>query len=147
MAEQEKWFETTLRVRYQETDQMQVVYHANYLVWFEVGRTELIRDLGFPYRRFEDLGYLLPVNEANLKFKAPARYDDEIVIRTKIALCTGIRLVFSYEVRRKEEGDLLVTGESHHAWTTLELKPVRIDKKEPKLFAQLKEWEWQGEVK
>lgn len=141
MTEQEKWFETTIRVRYAETDQMQVVYHTNYLTWFEVGRTELIRELGFPYRRFEEYGYILPLNEANLKFRSPARYDDEILIRTKISLCTGIRLVFTYEIRRKEDGQLLVTGETHHAWTNKELKPVRLDKKEPKLFALLKEYE------
>lgn len=145
MAKQEKWFETTLRVRYSETDQMHVVYHANYLSWFEVGRTELIRELGFPYRRFEDLGYLLPLNEANLKFKAPAHYDEEILIRTKITLCTGIRLIFAYEIRRKEDLQLLVSGETHHAWTTKELKPVRIDKKEPHIYQLMKEYEESGE--
>ncbi len=145
MAKQEKWLETTLRVRYSETDQMHVVYHANYLSWFEVGRTEFIRELGFPYRRFEDLGYLLPVNEANIKFKAPARYDEEILIKTRVTLCTGIRLVFSYEIRRQEDQKLLVSGETHHAWTTKELKPVRIDKKEPHIYSLMKEYEYVGE--
>lgn len=147
MTKQGKWFETTLRVRYSETDQMHVVYHANYLSWFEVGRTELIRKLGFPYRRFEDLGYLLPLNETNLKFKSPAHYDEEILIKTRIILCTGICLVFGYEIRRiEDDGDqLLVLGETHHAWTTKELKPVRIDKREPHIYRLMKEYEWSGE--
>lgn len=145
MAKQGKWFETTLRVRYSETDQMGVVYHANYLSWFEVGRTELIRELGFPYRRFEDLGYLLPLNEANVKYKSPARYDEEIIVRTRISLCTGVRLVFSYEILRKEDRQTLVTGETRHAWTNKELKPIRIDKKEPHIYQLLKEYEGSGE--
>ncbi|WP_035099612.1 acyl-CoA thioesterase [Aneurinibacillus terranovensis] len=138
---EEHWFETTVRVRYQETDQMQVVYHANYLVWFEVGRTELIRQLGFPYQRFESLGYMLPVQEARVYYKKPARYDDELIIRSKIVACEGVRLVFAYEVVRQRDGVLLVTGETHHVWTSLELKPVRLEKKEPELYALLKKYE------
>jgi acyl-CoA thioester hydrolase len=138
MEEQEKWFETTVRVRYEETDQMQVVYHANYLVWFEIGRTELIRELGFPYRRFEDIGFMLPVNEVNVKYKSPARYDDELVIRTRVAHCSGVRLTFAYEIYRAFDQAFLVSGETLHVWTDMNLKPVRLEKKAPDLYALIK---------
>jgi acyl-CoA thioester hydrolase len=141
MGEQEKWFETTIRVRYEETDQMRVVYHANYLIWFEIGRTELIRQLGFSYRRFEDIGFMLPVSEVNAKYKSPARYDDELIIRTKIAYCSSVRLTFAYEIYRAVDQALLVSGETGHVWTDMDLKPVRLEKKAPELYALMKEYE------
>ena len=82
---QERWHQSQLRVRYEETDQMGVVYHANYLTWFEIGRTELIRALGYPYRKIEEKGLLLPVTEADLKFRKPAHYDDLIGIYTRVS--------------------------------------------------------------
>lgn len=142
MAEENgKWFETTVRVRYADTDQMQVVYHSNYLIWFEVGRTEMIRDIGYAYRRFEDLGFMLPLSETNLKYKKAARYDEELLIRTQVVKCEGVRLVFGYEIRRLSDHELLVTGETHHIWTTTELKPIRIEKKMPELYQAMKRYE------
>ncbi|WP_286885000.1 acyl-CoA thioesterase [Aneurinibacillus sp. UBA3580] len=142
MNDTEKWFETTVRVRYQETDQMQVAYHANYLVWFEVGRTEMIRQMGFSYRRFEDLGFMLPVTEANVKYKQAARYDDELTVRTKVIRCEGVRLLLGYEVLRLPEGELLASGETHHVWTSTDLKPVRLEKRMPELYTLMKQYEW-----
>lgn len=142
MEQQGKWFETTVRVRYQETDQMQVAYHANYFIWFEVGRTEMIRQMGFSYRRFEDLGFMLPVTEANVKYKKSARYDDEIIIRTKVIHCEGVRLRLGYEALRLPERDLLASGETHHVWTSTELKPVRLKKQMPELYEMMKQYEW-----
>ncbi|GEN32617.1 acyl-CoA thioesterase [Aneurinibacillus danicus] len=142
MNDTEKWFETTVRVRYQETDQMQVAYHANYLVWFEVGRTEMIRQMGFSYRRFEDLGFMLPVTEANVKYKRAARYDDELTVRTKVIRCEGVRLLLGYEVLRLPEGELLASGETHHVWTSTDLKPVRLEKRMPELYTLMKQYEW-----
>ncbi|MFT9848309.1 acyl-CoA thioesterase [Aneurinibacillus sp. REN35] len=142
MEQQGKWFETTVRVRYQETDQMQVAYHANYLIWFEVGRTEMIRQMGFSYRRFEDLGFMLPVTEANVKYKKSARYDDEIMIRTKVIHCEGVRLQLGYEALRLPEHDLLASGETHHVWTSTDLKPVRLKKQMPELYEMMKQYEW-----
>jgi acyl-CoA thioester hydrolase len=142
MSEKEKWFETTVRVRYQETDQMQVVYHANYLVWFEVGRTEMIRQMGYSYRRFEDLGFMLPLSEAHVKYKRPARYDDELVVRTKVIRCEGVRLILGYEVLRLPERELLVSGETHHVWTTNDLKPVRLERHAPQVYDLMKKYEW-----
>jgi acyl-CoA thioester hydrolase len=110
---------TQIRVRYAETDQMGVVYYANYLVWFEVGRVELLRALGFSYRQLEaDHGCILPVIEATCRYRASARYDDEILIETRPALLRGPVLKFAYRILRKAENGtdptLLAEGETVH---------------------------------
>ncbi|HLH09766.1 MAG TPA: thioesterase family protein, partial [Terriglobales bacterium] len=93
------WSMTTLRVRYAETDQMGVVYYANYLVWFEVGRTEFCRQHGFEYRDMErEDGLCIIVAEAQCRYKAPARYDDEILIKTRLTAVRRRVLVFGYEI-------------------------------------------------
>lgn len=141
------WFQHKIRVRYEETDQMGVVYHANYLTWFEIGRTELIRELGYPYRMIEEKGLLLPVVEAEMKFRMPARYDDLISIYTRVASHSNVRLEFVCEIRRITEadyipeggsiqpvGELLVSGGTRHVWVNPSWKPIRIDKEAPDLF-------------
>lgn len=110
---------TTVRVRYAETDQMGIVYYANYLVWFEIGRVELLRTLGLSYRDLEiDHGCILPVVEATCRYRAPARYDDHILIETRPALLRGSVLKFGYRILRKEaegaEPTLLAEGETVH---------------------------------
>ena len=107
--------ETRLRVRYAETDQMNVVYHSNYIIWFEVGRVEFMRQLGITYREIEQRDQLhLPVVEVRCRYKAPARYDDEITIRTHIARLRSSLIQFQYQVLRVEDGLLLAEGESTH---------------------------------
>lgn len=132
------WFNYPLRVRYQETDQMGVVYHANYLNWFEIGRTEMIRQIGMSYQSIEGNGLLLPVVEADLKFRSPAKYDDEIIICTRIESYTNVRLSFLSEIRRGEE--LLVSGGTRHIWVNRDWKPARIDKAAPELYELIKQW-------
>jgi acyl-CoA thioester hydrolase len=110
---------TQVRVRYAETDQMGIVYYANYLVWFEIGRVELLRSLGLAYSQLEtDHGCILPVIEASCRYRAPARYDDEILIETRPVLLRGPVLKFAYRILRKApEGDqpaLLAEGETVH---------------------------------
>ena len=111
---------TEVRVRYAETDQMGIVYYANYLVWFELGRVELLRSLGLAYSRLEtDHGCILPVIQAHCRYRSPARYDDEILIETRPALLRGSVLKFAYQVYRKashegEERELLAEGETVH---------------------------------
>ena len=110
---------TEVRVRYAETDQMGIVYYANYLVWFELGRVELLRSLGLAYSRLEsDHGCILPVIEARCRYRAPARYDDKIVIETRPAMLRGSVLKFAYRILRKghssEEDELLAEGETAH---------------------------------
>ena len=94
---------TRVRVRYAETDRMGVVYYANYLVWFEVGRTEWLRETGWTYREMEQDGVALPVIEAHCEYRQPARYDDDIEIRTQAGLVTPIRIRFDYEVVRADQ--------------------------------------------
>ena len=108
-----------VRVRYAETDQMNVVYYANYLVWFEIGRVELLRSLGLAYSQMEiDHGLILPVIEASCRYRSPARYDDEILIETRPTLLRGSVLKFGYRILRKgnngTEPQLLAEGETVH---------------------------------
>lgn len=125
------------RVRYGETDQMGVVYHANYLNWFEIGRTELIRSAGLSYRELEEKGVLLPLTDAALSYKKPARYDDQLEVRTIVEEITPVRLTFGYEIYRTPDEELLVTGKTMHVFTTKELKPIRLPRVEPELYRWL----------
>jgi acyl-CoA thioester hydrolase len=107
--------ETRLRVRYAETDSMGVVYHANFAIWFEVGRVELMRQLGLEYRSMEkEDNCHIPVVDLRVRYKAPALYDDEIVVRTRIANARHSLLHFTYEVLRAGDQTLLATGETMH---------------------------------
>ena len=114
---------TTIQVRYAETDMMGIVYHANYLPWFEVGRTTLLKECGFPYRDLETQGYLLPVIELGVKYQRPALYDDTLTIITRLKERPVLRIHLEYEVRRGD--DLLVTGFTTHAFINKAGEPVR----------------------
>jgi acyl-CoA thioester hydrolase len=113
----------SVTVRYAETDMMGVVYHANYLPWFEVGRTTLLKEIGVPYRKLEEEGYRIPVLEVSAKFLRPAVYDDTLEILTTIRERPLLRIRVEYEVRRG--GELLATGASVHAFVDREGRPVR----------------------
>ena len=114
-TEEYEWSETRLRVRYAETDQAGMVYHANYLVWFEVGRVELCRAHGFNYCDMErEADAFLPVTEAKLRYRIPARYDEIILVRTRAFKIRSRAFNFAYEVRRAADNTLLATGETAH---------------------------------
>jgi acyl-CoA thioester hydrolase len=115
---------TRLRVRYAETDRMGVVYYANYLVWFEVARTDWLRQTGWSYREMEADGVSLPVIEAHCDYRQPSRYDDEIDIQTRATLLSPIRIRFDYEVAR--DGAVLTTGHTIHAAVDTRGKPCRL---------------------
>jgi len=100
--------EITIRVRYAETDRMGLLHHANYLVYFEQGRTELLRSQGFAYKDFEDQGYLLVLTKADVRYRGPARYDDVLTVRTTVVRMTSVRIDHQYEVLR--EGALIAEG-------------------------------------
>ncbi len=120
-----KTHKTDIRVRYEETDRMGVVYYANYLIWFEVARTELFRTLGISYRELEDKnGLRLMVVESKVNYKSPATYDDLVSVETSIERIKNTSIVFSYKVYR--ENKLLATGETAHAFTNREGKLIRI---------------------
>jgi acyl-CoA thioester hydrolase len=110
--------QTRLRVRYAETDQMGVVYHTNFAIWFEVGRVEFLRELGFTYRDMEreDDCYIAVV-ELRCRYKAPARYDDLILVRTRLKHLRGSLISFAYEIVREDGGTLLAQGETMHIVT------------------------------
>jgi acyl-CoA thioester hydrolase len=112
------WHESRLRVRYSETDKMGIVYYANYLVWFEIGRAEYCRARGFSYRDLEeDHDAFLVVAESYCRYKAPAYYDDELVIRTHITELRRRSLRFGYEVVRASDGQIIAEGETGHVVT------------------------------
>jgi acyl-CoA thioester hydrolase len=117
--EHNNWSETRLRVRYAETDQAGVVYHSNFLIWFEVGRVELCRQSGFNYRDMErEADAWLPVTEARVRYRLPARYDDEIIVRTRVAELRRRAVTFAYQVIRAADGVLLAEGETEHVVLT-----------------------------
>jgi acyl-CoA thioester hydrolase len=129
--------EVGLRVRYAETDQMGVVYHANYFVWFEVGRVELLRQLGFSYRDMEQNdGCFIAVVDARCRYKAPARYDDEVVVRTYLKNVRESLVHFGYELLRPADNVLLAEGETTHIVTDSEMKVRTIPEKYMSLFRE-----------
>jgi acyl-CoA thioester hydrolase len=111
----EQIFEAQVRVRYAETDQMGVVYHSNYIIWFEVGRVEMMRQLGLVYRDMEKQDDIhIAVADVHCRFKAPALYDDLLTVRTRLVNVRGSVLHFGYEIVRPGDGKLLAEGESVH---------------------------------
>ena len=123
-----------VRVRYAETDQMRVAYHANFFVWFEVGRTDLLRQIGWSYRDMEEAGFQLPVVEARCRYLRPARYDDELEIRTVGRLVSPVRVTFDYEAVRRSDLAVTATGQTLHASVTPEGRPCRLPSRVRDLF-------------
>ncbi|NLY50367.1 MAG: acyl-CoA thioesterase [Firmicutes bacterium] len=126
---------TEIRVRYAETDQMGVVYYANYLVWFEVGRNAFFKAVGDSYRNLEAEGVMLPVVEAACRYLASAHYDDTVAIDTTLTALTVARLTFDYSLYR--DGQLLAEGYTVHAFITKDGKPINIKKRNPELWKRL----------
>ncbi|MDD5066054.1 MAG: thioesterase family protein [bacterium] len=121
-----------LSVRYFETDQMAVVYYSHYLVWFEAARTDYLKSKGFPYARLEEMGFYLPVTEAYCKYLTPARYEDEIIVETRIDEMKNASLKISYRVLREKDEKLLATGFTVHPCINRERRIVRF----PEVFLQ-----------
>jgi acyl-CoA thioester hydrolase len=129
--------ETRLRVRYAETDQMGVVYHSNHFIWFEVGRVELLRQLGFSYRDMETKdGRFIAVAEAKCRYRAPVRYDEEVLVRTQLLNVRDSIVHFGYELRRAEDGALLAEGETTHIVTDAEMRIAALPEKYLKVFRE-----------
>ena len=126
---------STLRVRYAETDKMGVAYYANYFVWFEVGRADLLRSLGWTYREMEHDGVMLPVIEAHCDYKRSARYDDELQVRTKGRMLSPVRMEFTYEVWRAADAVLTASGRTVHAALDPAGKPCRLPERIRQVFA------------
>lgn len=127
--------EVKIRVRYAETDQMGVVYHSNHFVWFEVGRVEFFRELGFSYKDMEQQdGCHIAVVDARCRYKAPARYDDEVVVRTQLKNARESMVHFGYELVRASDGLLLAEGETMHVVIDREMKKTPIPEKYMQIF-------------
>jgi acyl-CoA thioester hydrolase len=124
--------QTRIRVRYAETDQMGVVYYANYFIWFEIGRVELLRELGFQYKEMEiDDDCHIPVVEANCRYKSSARYDDELLLETTVLALRRTVIRFGYRLMRPENGalTLLAEGETTHVTVNRSMRKVRLPQK------------------
>jgi acyl-CoA thioester hydrolase len=120
--------ESRLRVRYKETDQMGIAHHANYIVWFEIGRTDLCRATGFPYNEIESRGFILVVTDFQCRYRTPYRYDDEVLIRTSVAEMGSRGIKFAYELYDARGETLRANGTSSHLWLDEKTrKPVRAD--------------------
>jgi acyl-CoA thioester hydrolase len=127
--------ESRLRVRYAETDRMGVVYYANYLVWMEVGRVELCKSMGFNYRDMEDQdGVLLAVAESYCRYRAPARFDDEVIVKTWVDEANARIAVFAYEIRLAESGRVLATGHTRHVFVNQRMERTRLPQKYHAMF-------------
>lgn len=127
--------ETRLRVRYAETDQMGVVYHSNHLIWFEVGRVELMRQMGFSYRDLErEEDRFIAVAEVKCRYRAPVFYDEEVVVRTWLKTARESVIVFQYELVRAENRTLLAEGETTHVVTDAKMKVTTLPEKYLRVF-------------
>ena len=115
-----RYVDSRTRVRYQETDQIGIVHHANYIVWFEIGRTDLCRATGITYREIENRGLILVVTEVNCRYRAPYRYDDDVLIRTFVTEAFTRAMTFGYELRDGSGERLHATGYSKHVWVDRE---------------------------
>jgi acyl-CoA thioester hydrolase len=127
--------QSTVRVRYAETDKMGVVYYANYLVWFEIGRTDLLRSLGWTYKSMEEAGISLPVIEAHCLYHRSAKYDDELDVRTEGRMLSPVRMEFTYQVVRREDQVLAASGRTVHAALDPNGKPTRLPERIRQVFA------------
>ena len=126
---------STLRVRYAETDQMGVAYYANYFVWFEVARADLLRTLGWSYREMEHSGVWLPVIEAHCEYRRSAKYDDELEVKTEGRVLSPVRMEFTYEVRRVADGGVSAAGRTVHAALDANGRPCRLPDRVHAVFA------------
>jgi acyl-CoA thioester hydrolase len=143
------WFSHTFRARYQETDQMGVVYHGNFLSWFEMGRFELFRELGFPFRATEAKGVRLMIVGLEMRFMKPAHYDDEIGVRTRILPSDERHIHFESRVTREQVGasasldpgrveiDVLAAATTRHVWTDAAFAPIQLSHHYPELAARI----------
>ena len=129
--------ESRARVRYKETDQMGIAHHSNYLVWFEIGRTDLCRATGISYAEIESRGFILVVTEIGCRYKTPFLYDDEVLIRTSVASSASRAIKFAYELYDGAGVELRATGFSSHLWLDrVTRKPARADADVMKAFQE-----------
>lgn len=125
--------------RYAETDQMGVIHHAVYAVWYELARTDFIKKIGMSYGKMEELGLMLPVIELNCHYHQPTRYEDELTIETRIIKLTPARIEFGYTIYKKGVERPVNTGSTLHAWTSKQLLPMNMKKRYPAIYTSILE--------
>ncbi len=125
---------TDIVVRYAETDQMGIVHHSNYPIWYEVARTDFIKGIGMSYSDIEKKGCMLPLLELRSCYKGSAKYEDELLVTTKIKQISFTRITFYYEIFKKNENVLINYGETMHVWTDKTLKPLNMKKCAPDIY-------------
>lgn len=131
--------DTIIRVRYAETDQMGVVYHANYFPWFEESRTQYFEDLGVSYIQLEREGLFFPLLECSCRFRSPARYPDRVRVSVRLQALKGIKIIVGYQVRRETDDELLAEGSTTHVFTDHSMRPVNLPRVRPELWQLLQE--------
>jgi len=129
--------ETKIKVRYVETDQMGIVHHSNYYPWFEVGRTEFIKEIGMTYSQMEAENVMLPLVESSCKYIIGARYEDELTIQTWIEELTGAKVVFKYQVVRDSDSKIIAKGSTIHAFVNKEFRVMNLKKKNSDMWEKL----------
>ncbi len=128
------------RVEYYETDKMGVVWHGNYLRWFEEARTFQMRSLGLSYKDMEDMGIMMPVISVDCKYKRGAQYGEIAIVEAKTVFFNGIKMRFEYIVRDKATGDIFVTGSSDHCFVDNDFRPMNLKKTHNKLYNDILKW-------
>ena len=128
-----------ITVRYAETDQMGIVHHSNYPVWYEVARTKLIKEMGLAYSKLEEQGLILPLLEMQSRFIRPATYEDELLVTARITKFSIVKLTVEYEVFMKSTGELINTGSTVHALVEKDMKPCNTKKKYPEFYRMMEE--------
>ena len=133
---------------YGDTDAMKIVYNANYLRFFEIGRNEFLREIGFPYTELVDKYDLqLPLAESSVKYKRPAQYDDMLEIRSMVRELKNASVVMGYEIYNRDSGELLVTGSTKHAFVNGSMKPVALRKQAPDLHRAIRRFMEEGGIR
>lgn len=129
---------TQLTARYAETDQMQVIHHAVYPVWYEVARTEFVRELGIPYSEMEAMGIMTPLTDLVCKYTQSCKYEDRITVETRLSRLTPSRLSFRYTLYKNGESKPFHTGESHHGWVDAHtFRPMNLKKRFPEIYEKM----------
>jgi len=125
------------KINYYETDAMQIVHHSNYIRFMEESRTYSLAKIGLPYGKMEEEGVLIPVLGVSCQYKHPARYEDVILVDVKVKEYTGVKIIMEYEMTNKETGDLILTGETKHCFTDVNLKPISLKKARPDMHEMI----------
>ncbi|MGI6778392.1 MAG: acyl-CoA thioesterase [Acetivibrionales bacterium] len=131
--------ETCFPVRFIETDLLGIVHHSNYLIWFEIGRSDYFKKAGIPIHTINALGLYLPVLKTVCDFKCPAKHGDEIMVNTRLVYLSCVKVKFEYKVINKLKGNILAAGNTVHAWTNKRLEPLNLEKAAPEIYYKIKQ--------